>query len=59
MGYLRKTSNYQERIILFDLTHIVSMNNPVAINLEKLMIDIWCSLEKEFTDVIGIIHELY
>ena len=32
VGYLRGTSNYLERITLFDLTHMMSMADPVAID---------------------------
>ena len=49
MGYWRGTLNYLERITLSDLTHMMSMANPVAINIETLRIDIGCSLEKGFT----------
>ena len=30
-GYLRRTTKYQERIILYDLTHITSMADPMAL----------------------------
>ena len=40
------TSTYLERIILFDLTHMMSIIDHVAINEETLRIDIGCSLEK-------------
>ena len=46
MGYLRRRSNYLERIVIFDLTHVMSMADPVAIGVETPMIDSWCSLEK-------------
>ena len=52
MGYSRRTSNYLERIALFDLTHTISMANHVAINVETLRIDGVSSLEKEFTKLI-------
>ena len=52
MGYSRGTSNYPKRIALFDLTHMMSMTNLVAIGAETLRIDSGCSLEKEFTDLI-------
>ena len=54
MGYLRRTSNYPERITLSDLTHIMSMADPVAINVETPRIDSGCSLEKEFTELISM-----
>ena len=49
MGYLRRMSNYLERIVLSDLTH---MTNPVAIGVETLKIDNRCSLEKELIELI-------
>ena len=52
MGYSRRTSNYPERITLSDLTHIMSMADLVAINVEILRIDSECSLEKKFTELI-------
>ena len=52
MGYLRRTSNYPERIALSDLTHMMSMVDPVAIGVETPRIDSGCSLEKEFTELI-------
>ena len=52
MGYLRKTSNYLEKIILFNPTHMMSMVDPVAIRVETLRIDSGCSLEKMFTKLI-------
>ena len=36
MGYSRRTSNYLERIAQFDLTHIKSMVDLVAIVVEIL-----------------------
>ena len=54
MGYLRRTSNYPERISLYNLTHMMSMADPIAINVETLRIDSGCSLEKEFTELIRI-----
>ena len=52
MGYLRRTSNYPERIALSNLTHMMSMTDPIAICVETLWIDSGCSLEKEFTELI-------
>ena len=46
------TSNYPKRIALLDPTYIMSMNDPIAISVEILMIDSRCSLEKEFTKLI-------
>ena len=54
MGYSRRTSNYPERITLSDLTHMMSMTDIVAINVETLKIDSGCSLEKKFTELIRI-----
>ena len=52
MGYLRRTSNYPKRISLSNLTHMMSMTDPVAIGVETPRIDSGCSLEKEFTKLI-------
>ena len=52
MGYLRRTSNYPEIIALSNPTHMMSMAHPIAIGVETLRIDIGCSLEKEFTELI-------
>ena len=54
MRYSKKTINYPKRIKLFDLTHMISMTNLVAINAETPMIDSGCSLEKAFTALICI-----
>ena len=52
MGYSRRTSNYPERITLFNPTHMMSMVDPIAISVETLRIDSGCSLEKEFNELI-------
>ena len=52
MGYSRRTSNYPKRIALSNPTHIMSMADPIAIDVEILRIDSGCSLEKEFTELI-------
>ena len=52
MTYFRGTLNYLERIVLSDPTHMMSMTDLIAINVEILRIDSWCSLEKEFTKLI-------
>ena len=52
MGYLRRTSNYLERIILSNPSHMMSIADPIAIVVETLRIDSGCSLEKEFTELI-------
>ena len=54
MGYLRRTSNYLERIALSNQTDMMSMVDPKAIGVETLRIDNGCSLEKEFTELIRI-----
>ena len=46
VGYSRKTSNYPERITLFDLTHVMSMANLVAIDVETPMIEKWVLFEE-------------
>ena len=52
MGYLRRTSNYLERLALSNLNHVMSMHVPIAIGVETLKIDSGYSLEKEFTELI-------
>ena len=52
MGYSRRTSNYPERIELSNLSHMMSMADPITIGVETLRIDSGCSLEKEFTELI-------
>ena len=52
MGYSRRTSNYSERIALSNLTHMMSMADPIAIGVETLRIDSGCSLKKNFTEFI-------
>ena len=52
VGYSIRTSNYPERIILSDLTHMMSMADPVAIGVETPRIDSGCSLKKEFIALI-------
>ena len=52
MRYLRGTSNYSKRIILYDPTYIMSMVDLVAIGVETLGINIGYSLEKEFIKLI-------
>ena len=52
MGYSRRTSNYPKRIALSNLNHIMTMVDPIAIDVETLRIDSECSLEKEFTELI-------
>ena len=52
MRYLRRTSNFLERITLSDLTHMMSMADRVAISVETPRIDSGCSLKKYFTELI-------
>ena len=52
MRYLRRTSNYPKRITLCHPNHMMSIIDPVAIDVEALRIDNTCSLEKEFTKLI-------
>ena len=52
MGYLRRTSNYLERITLSNMTHMMSMADLVAIDVETPRMDSGYSLEKEFTELI-------
>ena len=54
MRYLRRTSNYLERITLYDLTHMMSMADLVAIGVETPSLDRGCSLEKEFIELIHL-----
>ena len=52
IGYSKRTSNYPERIDLSDLTHMMSIADPVAIGVETPRIDNMCFLEKELTELI-------
>ena len=52
MGYSRAILNYSKRIRLLDPTHMMSMVDHVAINVETLKIDSECALEKEFIELI-------
>ena len=52
MGYLRRTSNFPERIELSNPSYMMSMTDPIAIGVETLRIDSGCSLEKEFNELI-------
>ena len=47
-GYLRRTSNYLKRIILFDLTYMMSILDLIANNVEILRIESECSLRNLF-----------
>ena len=44
MRYSRRSSNYPKRIKLFDLTHMMSMADPMANGVEAPRIDSGCSL---------------
>ena len=44
----------QKRIVLYDSTQMMSMVDPVAIDVETLKIDCGCSLEKEFNESMSI-----
>ena len=52
MEYSRRISNYPERITLSIPTHMMSMADPIALDVEILRIDSGCSLEKEFIELI-------
>ena len=52
MRYSIRTLDYLEIISLFGATHMMSMANLVAIDVETLRIDNGCSLEKEFIELI-------
>ena len=52
MRYSRRTLNCPKIIALFDLTHIITMVDPITMNEETPMIDSGCSLKKEFTKLI-------
>ena len=52
MGHSRRISNFLERITLFDPTHMMSMTDLVAIDVETPKIDSGCSFNKEFTKLI-------
>ena len=54
MGNSRAISNYLERILVSDQTHMMSMTYLVAIDVETLRMDNECCLEKEFTELIRI-----
>ena len=41
MGYFKRTLNYLERITLSNLTHMMSIVDPIPIGVERL-IDIGC-----------------
>ena len=49
--YLIRISNYLERIIPYDMAHIMSMADLVAIGVETIKIYSGCSSEKEFIEL--------
>ena len=57
VGYSRGTSNYPKIILLSDRTNIMCMSDLISIDVKIPRIDSRCSLEKEFTESIHIIHE--
>ena len=56
MRYLGRTSNYLEKITLYDRTHVMSIADHVAICVDTPMIHSKCSLEKEFIELIHMNH---
>ena len=52
MRYLRRTLNYLGRIIVSNITHLMSMPDPMAIDVETPGINSRHSLEKEFIELI-------
>ena len=52
MRYSRGTLNYPKIVALSNPTHMMSMADPLVIDVETLRIDSGCSLEKEFTKLI-------
>ena len=52
MGYSRRKLIYLEIIELSNPIHMMSMVDPVDVNVDTLTIDSWCSLEKQFTELI-------
>ena len=52
MRYSIRKSNYPEIIGIYDLSHMMSMADLVAIGVETPRIDSGYSSEKEFTELI-------
>ena len=52
MGYSRRILNYPKKIVLSDLTYMMSMVDPMVISVETSMRYRGYSLEKEFTESI-------
>ena len=51
-GYPRRTSKYPKRITIFDLIHMMSVVDTMAIEVETPRVDIGYSLKKYFTELI-------
>ena len=51
MRYLRKTSNYLQRIILFDSTSMMSMIDLITIGIKTPRIDSGYYVEEEFIEL--------
>ena len=51
-GYSRRASNYSERIILFDLTHMINIADLMVIYVETPRIDSGYSLEEKLIELI-------
>ena len=54
MGYSRKSSHYSKIITLSNTIHMMSMVDPITIDVETLRIDSGCSLEKDFIELVCI-----
>ena len=54
MGYSRKSSHYSKIITLSNMIHMMSMVDPITIDVETLRIDSGCSLEKDFIELVCI-----
>ena len=52
MGYSRRTLNYPKRIALSNPTHMMSIDDPMAITVGIPSIDSGCFLDKQFTELI-------
>ena len=53
MGYLRRTSNYPERISLSNPNHMMSKADPIAIGVKTLRIDSGCFMHDQVGRVEG------
>ena len=56
MIYSRGTSFYPERVVLSNLTHMLSMADPIAIGIKTLTIGSGRSTEKKFIELIRMNH---